>query len=464
MKKIGILTTIISLLVMNHHCFAQAVTIEVLNEDGTQNANKAFCIDQKNKIKATITGVASPFVIKWIDSNNKEIPNKSNLDVIENLKESGKYTVVVNDTNGKKICSDNVTIKINPLPVFQNVSTIVSGDNISIITQTDDNASNTFSWTSPSGASINPVSATQFIYLLNGAKISDLGTYKLKITNTNNCSIEKSIKVPEEPKIEPKPSFGLDTEEEDSKSFNYSFTRDCPIYQCDILGNLLSNQITALPISDSNYPKFTLLDEKDDYVIIKFWRWTNAILIAKYNENNGLPIYFRMSKQDLLTKTRKTFRVWFREGASHITAGTLIIPVKLRFNKFDFSKDITLGPFVGWRTRLHKSSQSFISIGFNVGITSVTLNEGNAVKEDNPNNPNNPKIEKNVDLAAFTWSYGAILEFNKVQIGVFSGYDNISENSGYKWNYQNKPWLSIGLGYSILSRNGNSKKQSVGNN
>lgn len=49
-------------------------------------------------------------------------------------------------------------------------------------------------------------------------------------------------------------------------------------------------------------------------------------------------------------------------------------------------------------------------------------------------------------------------------MGIFSGYDNISENSGYKWNYQNRSWLSVGLGYSILSRNGDVKNGSGGRN
>lgn len=451
----------IFLFVLKHSSFSQTATIDVLNEDGTINVAKTFCQGQKNIARVSVTGGTPPFIFKWFDSNKKDVSDKSNSALTQNLIEGGTYNVVIKGSNPDTIFSSNVEITVNPLPIIQNINSIISDDNISIIVQTNSNSTNSFNWTSPSGTTLTPISATKFIYLLNGAKISDLGTYKIKVTSSNNCSIEQDIKVPTEAKKETKPVFGLDTEEEDNKSFDYFFTRDCAIYQCDVLGNLLSNQIIPLPKISSNYPRFTVLDEKDDYVIIKFWRWSaikDIDLKLKYNEKNGIPIYFRISKQDLLTKTRKHFNIWFKKGASHITAGTLIIPVKLRFNQFDFSKDVTLGPFVGWRTRLHNSSQSFISIGFNVGITSVTLNEGNAMKEDKT------KIEKSVDLAAFTWSYGAILEFNKVQIGIFSGYDNISENSGYKWNYQNRPWISVGLGYSILSRNGNAKKESGGSN
>ncbi len=461
MKKIQILLFLTALCALKLNSFSQTVTIDILNEDGTNNLTKTFCQGQKFTAKASVTGGNTPFVFKWINSNSNDITDKSNSVLTQSLTDGGTYKVVIKGSNPDTVFSSSVDITVNPLPVIQNINSVISDDNISIIVQTDNNSTNTFTWTSPSGASITPVAATKFIYLLNGAKISDLGTYKIKVISSNNCSIEQDIKVPTEAKKETKPVFGLDTEEEDNKSFDYFFTRDCAIYQCDVLGNLLSNQIIPLPKISSNYPRFTVLDEKDDYVIIKFWRWSaikDIDLKLKYNEKNGIPIYFRISKQDLLTKTRKHFNIWFKKGASHITAGTLIIPVKLRFNQFDFSKDVTLGPFVGWRTRLHNSSQSFISIGFNVGITSVTLNEGNAMKEDKT------KIEKSVDLAAFTWSYGAILEFNKVQIGIFSGYDNISENSGYKWNYQNRPWLSVGLGYSILSRNGTAKKESGGSN
>lgn len=456
MNKIRIPLVLVMLCVLKLSSFSQIVTIEILNEDGTNNMTKTFCQGQKFIAKAIVSGGTPPFVFKWTDSNNNEVTDKSDSTLTQTLTQEGAYKVTIKGSNPDTVFSNSVVIKVNPLPVIRDINSVISDDNISIIVQTNNNATNTFSWTSPSGASITPLATTKFIYLLNGAKISDLGTYKIKVTN-NNCSIERDIKVPQEAKNELKPVFGLDTQEEDNKSFDYFFTRDCAIYQCDILGNLVSNQIISLPIS-TTYSKFTVLDEKNDYVIIKFWRWEDIDLKSKYNEKNGIPIYFRISKQDLLTKTQKNFNIWFKRGASHITAGTLIIPVKLRFNQFDFSKDITLGPFVGWRTRLHKSAQSFISIGFNVGITSVTLNEGNAMKEDKS------KIEKSVDLAAFTWSYGAILEFNKVQVGIFSGYDNISENSGYKWNYQNRPWLSVGLGYSILSRNGDAKNGSGGSN
>ena len=400
MNKIQIPLVLIMLCLFNFNSFSQAITIKILNEDGTDNTTGTFCQGQKFTATATVSVPSSfkPLSFKWTDSNEKEVTNKADSPSTQYLTQGGTYKITIRGSKGLNpdtVLLDSVVIIANPLPVIQDINSIISNDNITIIVQTNDNSTNKFSWTSPSGTLITPIDKTKFIYSLNGAKISDLGTYKIKVTTLKNCSIERDIKIPQEAKNELKPVFGLNTEEEDNKSFDYIFTRDCAIYQCDILGNLVSNLIISLPL-DSGYPKFTVLDEKNDYVTIKFWRWESDPLQSKYNEKNGIPIYFRISKQDLLTKTQKTFNTWGGKGAARITAGTLIIPVKLRFNQFDFSKDVTLGPFVGLRTRLHKSAQSFISVGFSVGITSVTLNDGNAMKEDKS------KIAKSVDLAAFT--------------------------------------------------------------
>jgi hypothetical protein len=63
------------------------------------------------------------------------------------------------------------------------------------------------------------------------------------------------------------------------------------------------------------------------------------------------------------------------------------------------------------------------------------------------------KIRNRQEALAFTPSMGVMIEFGNAQVGIFTGIDMLSSsNSSFDtYIYKNKPWISIGLGYSIFS-------------
>lgn len=224
---------------------------------------------------------------------------------------------------------------------------------------------------------------------------------------------------------------------------DYLFTLESPIYVCDLLGNKLSDSVYVSP----KFSKFTKIRKagSDNYVI-SFWSYEKRDSV-KYNrfnidvENPDEKRFFLLSVEDFNNNA-----VPYYHQRTTFTAGTVIIPVKIRFNQFDFSKDITLGTSVGARRRLSPYSNSFANLLLGFGVSSVTvdsLSTGGTVMQP-------------TDRSALTPSLGFVLEFNSVQVGIFSGIDYISDNEATNWRYQGKPWLSIGFGYSIISR------QSVG--
>jgi len=166
--------------------------------------------------------------------------------------------------------------------------------------------------------------------------------------------------------------------------------------------------------------------------------------------------YFRLNKLDADSRTISFLP---NKGISSysFTAGTVLIPIKIRRlqdlggndNGFEFSKDITLGSFVGVKKRISKYKPYFVNTGLTLGISSVRITAGNS----NPDRT--PTVQ---DLAAFTWALGFVFEFDKVQVGLFTGTDRINNNfdttnqAGYKWEYQNKFWWSLGFGYTLISR------------
>ncbi len=66
-------------------------------------------------------------------------------------------------------------------------------------------------------------------------------------------------------------------------------------------------------------------------------------------------------------------------------------------------------------------------------------------------------ITEEVELPALTPSLGFVFEFNNAtQAGIFIGWDYISGNENIHLLYHNKPWISFGLGYTLLSQEDNS--------
>jgi hypothetical protein len=226
----------------------------------------------------------------------------------------------------------------------------------------------------------------------------------------------------------------------ETKNFNYKFIIEIPLYECDILGQINESEklLVAEPLS-----VFTIVGTKnEDSVIIRFWTWkNNPALNSILCYADSLCIrrkYFLVAAKDVSEKAISRY-----EQKAFFTAGSVLIPVKLRLQKFDFSKDITLGPVAGVKMRLSNYSNNFISMVCGLGVTSITLDERST----------NGVVEESLDVPALTPSVGVVFDFfNSAQAGLFCGWDFISNNEEYHLIYYKKPWISFGLGFSILSK------------
>lgn len=223
------------------------------------------------------------------------------------------------------------------------------------------------------------------------------------------------------------------------KSFSYQLLVEVPIWECNIDG---SNVNAGTEIAPQN-AKFLIIGSKhvpDDFVIIRFLKWKKGSAeSAKYNyvnsssgpnaiktENTDFK-YFKMRQSDFETNAVKIYRQWF----PYFTAGTVLIPIKIRFSPFNFSKDFTLGPTAGLKLRLTKFTGNYMNILGSIGVTSVTLDSLST----------QGKIKSASDRPAITPSIGCVFEFHNVQIGIFCGFDYISKKENVDWVYQGKPWI-----------------------
>ncbi len=120
--------------------------------------------------------------------------------------------------------------------------------------------------------------------------------------------------------------------------------------------------------------------------------------------------------------------------------GLLSLPFKFRpqdDKSFDteFNLNSTLNYRIGnfWGTDLHAQ------IG--AGIGSVGLNTNNA-----------PGLEegKAQDIATLAMLAGVMLQFKKVQAGLYIGVDHINNNDNYNWKSNGNVWFGFGVGYELF--------------
>jgi len=133
---------------------------------------------------------------------------------------------------------------------------------------------------------------------------------------------------------------------------------------------------------------------------------------------------------------------------SSLAVGVITFPFKFRPQKGmqDFSGAFNFGAGLGVTVSKKVWREASFSIITGYSISSIALDSSNTRKnQDNLMSTNN--------FAAFSFSAGGLVQYQRVQAGVFIGWDrlnNINQRQ-YAWQYQGKPWLSVCFGIAIFS-------------
>ncbi len=219
----------------------------------------------------------------------------------------------------------------------------------------------------------------------------------------------------------------------------YEFLVECPIYKCNIIGKIIDTTLLIAPPKS----KFMLVDMKQDQCIIRF----TVLNKSKYHNSKSVTTedyttysYYSITKAQLDFKANTV-----KKSDIDLVVGTVITPIKLRNTPFDFSKDIAIGTTFGVKYTLNQDKQAAVDGLIGIGISSVSVDSFTT----------HGRTLKNIDLMAFTSSIGVVLELGNAQVGLFLGFDFISNENQikYDWLYQAKPWVSLGIGFSMFSFN-----------
>lgn len=219
----------------------------------------------------------------------------------------------------------------------------------------------------------------------------------------------------------------------------YEFLIECPMQKCNIMGEVSDSTVYVAPSKS----KFTLVDMKYGQCIISFTLLNNAqrnSFKSVMAEDISSYTYFTISQSQLDFKAKAITR-----SDISLIVGSIFTPIKLRFEPFDFTKDISVGTTFGIKYALGHRRDTAIDGLVGIGLSTLTIDSITS----------QGTILYPADLLAFTISYGLVVEFGNAQVGVFSGFDFLSyrDQAKYMWIYRNKPWLSFGVGFSIFSFN-----------
>jgi len=233
------------------------------------------------------------------------------------------------------------------------------------------------------------------------------------------------------------PSTPIDT----TIGYHYKTIVETGIYPCNINGGNKEDTLYEAPKG----AMFTHIGNIAGYVVIRFWDWkSNSDKVKKFNFTNAEKTqraYFLMTTADFLSKTKRRYST-----KPIFTIGTAAVPFKLRSNPFQFSSDVTLGTVAGVKVRMNPyTDENFYNFLLGFGLSNVNLDSIST----------NGTITQNSivqNTASFTLSAGSVVEFSKVQVGIFIGWDLINNSDKIQWSYHGKPWISIGLGYSLFTK------------
>lgn len=214
--------------------------------------------------------------------------------------------------------------------------------------------------------------------------------------------------------------------------------------------------------------KFTLIGKQGDDFLILFWKWQDDNFKAAKLNYSSLNLQDSKEKIDRSLENRKVFILkaadmkeraipYFNKGAWNWAGGFVLLPVKIRNGPTrTYSKDLSLGFSGGGKVRISNYNPTYLNFLVNIGISSVSLDSLST----------KGKIRQPADAAALTTALGVVLETHAFQFGLFVGKDRLSANDFRRsdWEYNHKPWISLGLGYQILSKEDRTKPKSEGTN
>lgn len=194
------------------------------------------------------------------------------------------------------------------------------------------------------------------------------------------------------------------------------------------------------------YLKYKVIDITDDEVSLMALKFGTQSKSIRDKEAKEFPnkIYLSDIYNDKIYIIKKKYFNSFAvkvETKDRFSIGLLTLPFKAR-PQGDVTFDTEFNLNSSLNIRLFEIAGSSLNYQMGAGIGSVGLNTSNAegLAEDEAQ-----------DVATLTLLNGLMIQFKKVQFGLYAGVDHINNQKNYKWESNGNLWLGFGIGYNLFN-------------
>ncbi|TSE07932.1 hypothetical protein [Aquimarina algiphila] len=139
-----------------------------------------------------------------------------------------------------------------------------------------------------------------------------------------------------------------------------------------------------------------------------------------------------------------------KKGSGAYSVGLLSLPFKARpvttvegqSGSLGFDTDFNLNSTLNVRLGGGKEGSTSLNFQMGAGIGSVGLDSNNASLVEST---------KTQDVATLTGLTGLMLEYDRVQFGIYIGVDYINNQRQFDWENNGNIWFGLGIGYRIFN-------------
>jgi hypothetical protein len=129
------------------------------------------------------------------------------------------------------------------------------------------------------------------------------------------------------------------------------------------------------------------------------------------------------------------------EPRERLSIGILSLPFKARpQNDFSFSTEFNLNSTLNYSFAYSNNVSINWQIGAGIGTIGLNTSNSSGLANDEAQ-----------DVSTITFLNGIMLQYNKVQAGLYIGVDHINNQRNYKWDSNGNLWFGFGIGYDLFN-------------
>ncbi|SHH19189.1 hypothetical protein SAMN05444372_12118 [Flavobacterium micromati] len=191
-------------------------------------------------------------------------------------------------------------------------------------------------------------------------------------------------------------------------------------------------------IEEKSDSKLNYIGPNISYIINEIGTDTVALKALNFNKK---PEQAKKYNNTIYYIDKKEFEKSYEvvERIDKMTVGIITLPFKARpQDGFSFDTEFNLNTTLNWDIIRVYNARFNIQVG--TGIGSVNLDSSNSEISDNSAQ----------NIAILSLFSGLMIEYKRVQAGLYFGVDHINNQKNYNWQHNGNVWFGFGIGFNVF--------------